>query len=82
MEDPGAVDGMQGREEGVEVVTHVADEKFAIVQAEVEVAEVGEDCNDLVELAEGGEEGTDVRRGAEGVEDFELVLDSEGEEVT
>lgn len=54
VEDPGAVDGVEGREEGVEVVAHVRDEEVAVVEAEVEVAEVREHGYYLVEVAEGG----------------------------
>lgn len=76
VEDAGAVDRVQGREEGVEVVAHVRDKEFAVVEAEVEVAEVGEHGDDLVEVTEGGEEGADVGGGAERVEDLEFVLDA------
>ncbi len=60
VEDAGAMDGVEGREERVEVVAHVGDEEFAVVEAEVEVAEVGEDGYYLVKVSEGGEEGADV----------------------
>jgi len=53
MEDAGAVDGVEGREERVEVVTHVGDEEVAVVKAEVEVAKVREDGYDLIEVSEG-----------------------------
>jgi hypothetical protein len=53
VEDAGAVDGMKRGEEGVKVVAHVGDEEVAVVEAEVEVAEVGEDGYDLVKMAEG-----------------------------
>ena len=54
VEDPGAVDGVKGREEGVEIVAHVGDEEVAVVEAEIEVAEVGEHGYYLVEVSEGG----------------------------
>ncbi len=54
VQDPGAVDGVKGREEGVEVVAHVGDEEVAVVEAEVEVAEVGQHGYYLVQMSEGG----------------------------
>ena len=52
VEDAGFVDAVEGGEEAVEVVSHVADEEVAVVEAEVEMAVVGEDGDDLVEVAE------------------------------
>jgi hypothetical protein len=36
----------------VKIVAHVRDDKFAVVEAEVEVSEIGEDGDDLIEVTE------------------------------
>jgi hypothetical protein len=51
---------VQAIEEAAEVVPHVVDEEISVVESEVEVAEIGEDGDDLVEVAECGDEGAYV----------------------
>ena len=76
VEDAGAVDGVKGGEERVEIITHLGDEEVAVVEAEVQVAEIRENGYDLVVMSEGREQRADVRRGAESMENFELVLNA------
>ena len=76
VEDAGAVDGVEGGEERVEVITHLEDEEVAVVEAEVKVAEIRENSYDLVMMSEGREQRADVRGGAESMENFELVLNA------
>ena len=57
VEDAVLVDGLEGGEEGAQVDGRVPDGHVAEVVAEIGVAEVREDGDDLVGVAEGGDEG-------------------------
>lgn len=72
------VDCGKGSEQGAEVDGHVRDGHVAEVVAEVMMAEIGEDGDNLVGRAEGGDQGTDSRAVAEVIKELEFVEDAGG----
>ena len=78
VEDIVLVRALEGREEGPQVDPDVRDGHVAKVRAEVGVAEIREDGDDLVGVAEGRDEGADGGAAAQVVEELQLVEDARG----
>lgn len=70
------VHGGQRREEATQVDNDIRNRHLAKVLAEVGMAEVRQDSDDLVGVSEGSDERTDGRAVAEVVEKLELIEDS------
>ena len=77
VKDAGFVHPCQPTKQASKIQSHVIGEEVSVVEAEVEVSEVGEDSDNLVLVSECSKEWTDVGRCAQLVEELELVEDAE-----